>query len=59
MYLKGNDLGEALTNFLPANQFGRLGVYLAICSVLFALEFLIFYLIRKQKNKKIEQITTE
>ena len=53
MYLQGDDLGKGLTKILPKNQFGRLGVYLIICSILFGLEYLIFYLIRRNKKKEI------
>ena len=53
MYLQGDDLGEALTSILPKNQFGRLGIYLLVCSVLFAGEFLVFYLIRRNNAKKL------
>lgn len=52
MYLQGDDLGPALTKLLPSNQFGRLGIYLAFACVLFAIEFLVFYLIDKRKKNQ-------
>ena len=58
MYLQGDDLGAALTSLLPANQFGRLAIFLGIELLLAAAEFLIFYLIDKKKTKK-EQAKAE
>ena len=56
MYLQGDELGKSLTNILPANQFGRLGIFFIITIILFGLEFLVFYLIgRRKNNKQIEQ----
>lgn len=52
MYLQGDALGETLTSILPANQFGRLGIFAAIAFMLFGIEFLVFFLIRNHKKKK-------
>ena len=56
MYLQGDDLGEALTSLLPVNQFGRLGIYVAVVAFLFFIEFLVFYFIRKRKSIKTEDV---
>ena len=52
MYLQGDTLGEFFTSILPANQFARFGVFAAIAILLFGIEFLVFFLIRRYKNKK-------
>lgn len=54
MYLQGDDLGEALTKILPANQFLRFAIFAPLALALFALEFLVFFLIRKIKKKREE-----
>ena len=52
MYLQGNDLGDAITSMLPNNQFGRYFIFMGVFLLLFGIEFLIFYFVRKYKNKK-------
>ena len=59
MYLQGDDLGAALTNMLPENQFGRLGIYTAVVSAIFGIEFLVFFLLRKFKKNKEEKLELE
>ena len=56
MYLQGDALGEAITSIIPSNQFARFGVFAAITFMLFGIEFLIFYLIRRFKKKKEDNI---
>ena len=51
LYLQGDDLGEAITSMLPDNQFGRLGIFLGLGSIMFAIEFIIFHFIYKKKAK--------
>lgn len=52
MYLQGDALGPAITSILPSNQFARFGVFTAVTLLLFGIEFLIFYLIRRYRKKK-------
>ena len=52
MYLQGDTLGEAITRIIPSNQFARFGVFAAITFLLFGIEFLVFYLIRRYRKKK-------
>ena len=52
MYLQGDTLGEAITRIIPSNQFVRFGVFAAITFLLFGIEFLVFYLIRRYRKKK-------
>ena len=59
MYLQGDDLGEAITNMLPPTQYGRFFVFMGLGVVLFALHFLVFFLIRRAKSKKEETKTEE
>lgn len=59
MYLQGNALGEGLSSILPNNQFGRLGIYLAVCSLLFAVEFLAFYFVDAMKRKRTREESLE
>lgn len=59
MYLQGDALGEGLSSILPENQFGRLAIYLGVCSILFGIEFLAFYLVSLFKRKRIENEVVE
>ena len=59
MYLQGDDLGETLTKLLPANQFGRLAVFLPIIMFIFGIHFLVFFFIRKSRSKKEEAVINE
>ena len=52
MYLQGDSLGEAIAKIIPSNQFARFGVFAPIALLLFGIEFLVFYLIRRIKKKK-------
>ena len=54
MYLQGDDLGETLTKILPANQFARFAIYAPLALLLFGLEYLVFFLIRRIRKKKEE-----
>ena len=56
MYLQGNTLGEAITSIIPSNQFARFGVFTTITFMLFGIEFLVFYLIRRYKKKKEDSL---
>lgn len=51
LYLRGDELGPALSKLLTDNQFIRLPIYGLIVITLFGIEILIFYLIRKYRNK--------
>lgn len=59
MYLQGDDLGETLTKLLPANQFGRLAVFLPVIMFIFGIHFLVFFFIRKSRSKKEEAVINE
>ena len=59
MYLQGNTLGEAITKLLPSNQFARFGIFMICFLILFGIEFLIFYFIRKYRKKKTEEVPEE
>lgn len=57
MYLQGDTLGEKFASILPANQFARFGVFTIVVSIMFGIEFLVFYFIRCYRNKKQENPT--
>ena len=57
LYLRGDELGPVLSKLLTDNQFIRLPIYGLIVITLFGIEILIFYLIRKYRNKnKLNEI---
>ncbi len=61
LYLRGDDLGPEISKLLTDNQFIRLPIYAAIVAIIFGIEILVFYLIRKYrgKNKTIENEETK
>ena len=53
LYLTNGSIGNSFEKLLPDNQYLRLVVYFFIITVIFAIEFLVFYFINKRSQKKL------
>ena len=52
LYLQGDSIGE-ISKILPDSQYARLPIFAGIVLLIFGIEILIFYLIKRHKEKKI------